>query len=54
MAAIMTKTFENTCNGSGGDYYKLYIKVDVVSQDIANNTSKVEVTMYGQSTNDSY
>lgn len=47
-------TFQNSCNGSGGSHYTLYIKVDVQSQNVANNTSHVVVTMYGKSDSNSY
>lgn len=47
-------SYSNTCNGSGGDHYTLHIDVTQNSQNVANNTSNVTVTMWAQSDSPSY
>lgn len=43
----------NTCNGSLGDYCKVYLKYVINSQDIENNKSNITLTLYAQATSTS-
>ena len=45
---------QTTCKGTWGSKYILYMEYTLVSQDIANNKSRIRLHMYAQSTSSQY
>lgn len=43
-----------TCQGTYGSKYILYMEYNLISQNIANNTSRIRLRMYAQSTSSQY
>ena len=45
---------KNPCNGQWGQYYEIHLDITLNSQDIASNTSNVNIHLWAQSLNSAY